>query len=284
MIIRGFEVPERCQWITERDRRQFEEDGYMVVRGVVPAHFVEQAVGDIAAFVRADLRDSTTWYNGPPDIDGVVPLHHAQSLWDIRQLPSLYQVFAGFFGTPRLMLDINRCLFRPPVDPGRPGVSGPTMHWDADPRSPLESSLQAVILLSNVRRNGGGFHCIPEIFRDLDAWLDRNARAEFDFIEPGLSHANTTQVEGAAGDVILWSTKLPHGSAINLSNQPRMAMFVTMQPPEDEVEAGESLQRWWRTKRAPDHWRGMPGQLDPEPGPPAVLSQLGLKLIGATPW
>ena len=257
----------------------------MVIRGVVPAHLVEKAAHDIATFVGADLRDCTTWYNGPPEIDGVVPLHHAQSLWDIRQSPNLYQVFTEFFGTPCLMVDINRCMFRPPVDAERPGVSDATIHWDADPRSPLESSLQAVVLLSNARRNGGGFQCIPEIFRNLDAWLDRNASAgEFDFLEPGLSQANTTQVEGAAGDVILWSTKLPHGSAINLSSQPRMAMFVTMQPPADAVERGKSLQRWWLTKRAPDHWRGVPGQLDPEPGPPAVLSQLGLKLIGAAPW
>src|SRR5579871_1056764 len=272
-------------WITGRDRRQFQEDGYMVIRGVVPVPFAERAVRDIAAFVGADLRDCSTWYNSPPWLDGVVPLHHAQSLWDIRQLPSLYEVFTEFFGTPRLMVDINRCMFRPPVHPERPGHGEATMHWDADPRPAEEATLQAVILLSDVRRDGGGFHCIPEIYRDLNGWLARNARGgDFNFLEPGLSHWKTTQVEGAAGDIILWSTKLPHGSAINLSKRPRVAMFVTMQPPGDEVEAGESLQRWWRTKRAPDQWRGMVGQLDPEPGPPAILSQLGMKLIGAAPW
>ena len=57
-----------------------------------------------------------------------------------------------------------------------------------------------------------------------------------------------------------------------------------MQPPSDDVEVRELMKSWWLTKRAPDYWRGMPGQLDPEPGPPAVLSELGMKLIGVLPW
>jgi hypothetical protein len=51
-------------------------------------------------------------------------MHHAQSLWDIRQCPNLYQVFAEFFGNPRLMVDINRCIFAlPSIRAGRPSVT-----------------------------------------------------------------------------------------------------------------------------------------------------------------
>lgn len=123
-----------------------------------------------------------------------------------------------------------------------------------------------------------------EIYQNLSAWLDRYARRrDFDFFNPGLNHWRPTQIEGQAGDVILWSTKLPHGSASNFSNRPRIAMFVTMQP-NDDPQHRDRMKTWWLTKRAPDHWRGMPGQLDPEPGEPAALSELGLKLIGALPW
>ena len=95
----------------------------MVIRNVVPASITGTAVREIAGFVGADLADSTTWYGGAPQLDGVVPMHHAQSLWDIRQSPNLYQVFTEFFGTPRLMVDINRCMFRPPVRLDRPAIS-----------------------------------------------------------------------------------------------------------------------------------------------------------------
>src|SRR5262249_31607754 len=116
-------------------------------------------------------------------------------------------------------------------------------------------------------------------------WLIWNAYSDdFDFFNPGLNHWRTTPVEGKAGDVILWSSKLPHGSAANLSAQPRIAAFVCMQPSPRDLKFRESMKRWWLTKRAPDRWRGVPGQFDPEPGPPAVLSDLGLRLIGVRPW
>jgi len=255
----------------------------MVIRNVVPASITCNAVREIAAFVGADLADSATWYGGAPELDGVVPMHHAQSLWDIRQSPNLYQVFTQFFGTPRLMVDISRCIFRPPVHPDWPTISHGSIHWDTDPRG--HPSLQAVVLLTDVRRDGGGFQCLPEVYQDLDAWLERYARRDdFDFFNPGLNHWKTTQIECNAGDVILWSTRLPHGTATNLSNRPRMAAFVTMQPSADYERLRKSLMNWWLTKRAPDQWRGLAGQVDPEPGAPAALSELGLKLIGALPW
>lgn len=274
------------QWIADQDRTQFHEDGYMVIRDVISTDLTQRAVRDIAAFVGADLGDSATWYSAPPVLDGIVPLHHAQSLWDIRQCPNLYGVFSEFFCNPRLMVDINRCIFRPPIHPRRPGISYGTIHWDTDPRRKGPGSLQAVVLLTDVRRDGGGFQCLPDIYRNLDAWLEQHAAHDnFNFFEPGLNRRKATQVEGNAGDVILWSTRLPHGTAPNWSLQPRAASFVSMQPPPlDSATLRESMKTWWLTKRAPDYWRGLPGQADPEPGPPAVLSELGLKLIGVLPW
>src|SRR5580658_7793536 len=108
----------------------------MVIRNVVPAGIAAGAVREIAAFVGADLDDNATWYGGAPQLDGIVPMHHAQSLWDIRQCPNLCQVFAEFFGNPRLMVDINRYIFRPPVHPGFPDLSRGRIHWDTDPRAP----------------------------------------------------------------------------------------------------------------------------------------------------
>src|ERR1700730_8518694 len=102
--IQSQDLPVR-QWINDHDRQQFHAEGYMVIRNVVPASITGHAVREIAAFVGADLADRATWYRGAPQLDGIVPLHHAQSLWDIRQCPNLYQVFAEFFGNPRLMVD-----------------------------------------------------------------------------------------------------------------------------------------------------------------------------------
>jgi hypothetical protein len=257
----------------------------MVVRNVVPRCVTANAVCEIASFLGADLADRTTWYSGAPQLDGIVPLHHAQGLWDIRQCPNLHEVFTEVFGNPRLMVDINRCIFRPPIHPRFPTISYGTIHWDTDPRAPGPGSVQGVVLLTDVCREGGGFQCLPEVYQNLEAWLRLHAcRDDFDFFNPGLNHWKATQIEGKAGDVILWSTKLPHGTATNSSDRPRVASFVSMGPAPDDAQLRESMKTWWLTKRAPDHWRGMPGQLDPERGSPAVLSELGLKLIGVLPW
>jgi len=273
-----------ARWIGDGHWQQFRAEGYMVIRNVLSASIIANAVRDIAAFVGADLADSATWYRGDPQLDGVVPMHHAQSLWDIRQCPNLYQVFTEFCGTRQLMVDINRCMFRPPVHSGWPTISYGSIHWDTDPRLGPEE-LQAVVLLTDVGRNGGGFQCLPEIYQNLDAWLERYAqRDDFDYFNPGLNDWKATQVEGKAGDVILWSTKLPHGTATNSSDRPRMAAFVSMTPPGDNAQLRDQMKSWWLTKRVPDYWRGLPGQVDPEPGEPAVLSELGLKLIGVLPW
>jgi hypothetical protein len=255
-----------------------------MIRNVIPAETVSNAVREITSFVEADLADRATWYRGAPELDGIVPLHHTQALWDIRQCPDLYEVSAEFFGDRRLMVDINRCIFRPPIHPAST-VSYGSIHWDTDPRVPGPGSIQGVVLLTDVRRNGGGFQCLPEVYRTLDVWLERCAsQHDFDFFNPRLDHLTATQVEGNAGDVILWSSKLPHGSATNSSDRPRIAAFVSMQPASDDAQLRESMKAWWLTKRAPDFWRGLPGQVDPEPGPPAVLTELGKKLIGVLPW
>jgi hypothetical protein len=272
-------------WITDRDLQQFHSDGYMVIRKVVPAHLIRAAVVDITAFMGADLRKSATWYNGAPELDGIVPLHHAQSLWDIRQSPNVHQVFSEFFRTERLTVDMNRCIFRPPINPRYSTISYGTIHWDTDPKAAGPGALQAVVLLSDIGPNTGGFQCIPDVYQNLDAWLEQNASSEgFDFFNPGLNDRETIQVTADAGDVILWSTKLPHGSASNLSTRPRIAAFISMGPFIETDDYRDSMREWWLTKRAPRCWRGLPGQLDPEPGEPAMLSDLGLKLIGVSPW
>lgn len=71
------DLPVRQQ-IRDHHWQQFQAEGYMVIRSVVPANIVTNAVRDIAAFVDADLADCSTWYGGDPQLDGVVPMHHAQ--------------------------------------------------------------------------------------------------------------------------------------------------------------------------------------------------------------
>lgn len=272
-------------WISDQNRQQFQSDGYMVIRGVVPRNLATAAVEEIAQFMGADLAVPRTWYRGFPENDGIVPLHHAQSVWNIRQCPQLYEVFTEFWGNSELMVDMNRCCFRPPCHPKWPTVSRGEIHWDTDPRIARPLALQGIVLLTDVGKNAGGFQCVPEVFRNLKPWLDGNARRDsFHFLRPGISQTGAVQIEGSAGDLILWSTLLPHGPAPNLSDRPRVAAFMTLSPPADSEALRSAMRQWWLEKRAPTYWRGMRGQLDPEPGEPAQLTDLGKCLIGLKRW
>jgi len=57
-----------------------------------------------------------------------------------------------------------------------------------------------------------------------------------------------------------------------------------MGPPLDSPELRAQMKEWWSNKQAPLSWRGLPVQLEIEPGPPAKLTKLGMKLIGMLSW
>ena len=146
------------KWLTEIHRKKFVADGYTVVRGVVPTELIAPAVEEIVAFIAADLDRPETWYGGNAVNDGIVPLHHGQAIWNIRQCRPIYGAFSEFWGHGRLMVDINRSCFRPPIHEGHPTVSRGEIHWDADPRVDRPASLQAIVLLTDVGADAGGFH------------------------------------------------------------------------------------------------------------------------------
>ena len=92
---------------------------------------------------------------------------------------------------------------------------------------------------------------------------------------------------GAAGDLIVWDPYLPHGPASHHFSRPRVAQYITMIPvdviPDVEKDRQERI-KLVQERRVPEWWRGLVGQLDPEPGPPIELTELGRKLIGFDEW
>ena len=114
------------------------------------------------------------------------------------------------------------------------------------------------------------------------------------------------------GDLIVWNNLLPHGSGINTSERPRLAMLVGCNP----VDQKASYRTWKANFSDPGllepptaeeteaerqfriaRWRERNGQ-DPESDPvaagafgrerlgaePARLTELGRKLLGLDPW
>ena len=268
--------------LTQAQLGGFRRDGFVLVPGVVPRALVEAAAQAILGFVGADLGRPDTWYRADPRAFNVVPLHHPQAFWDVRQHPALHEVFAAITGTERLWVTMDRGRFKPPRSKAHPHDDDNRIHWDVDPRKPESRALlQGLVYLSDAPEGLGPFECVPSLFRELPAWLERNEVNEA--LQPDLDGREVVQVPGRAGDLVVWRAWLPHDGAPNLGTRPRLSLSVAMGPEGSEAERQERVQLW-AERRAPQCWRGWPTQLDPEPGHPAELTGLGRRLLGLDRW
>lgn len=85
------------------------------------------------------------------------------------------------------------------------------------------------------------------------------------------------------GDLIVFSSRLPHGTVKNLTGHPRVVFYVQLFPegrPEEAVIRSEEHE----AGVAPIWWRWKPGHDRAEPWPPAELDEHGRRLLGTERW
>lgn len=262
----------------------FDRDGYVVVRDAVPAENVTRARRAIWEYLGASPEDSRTWYGGRERVNGVVYLYHHQSFWDNRQARAIYDVFATLIGQRALWVSIDRAKMCPPVRDRKKGAREPSgfIHWDVDVTRPLpQPPLQGVLCLSRGSPDNGGFQCVPGYHKVVEQ-ARRRGRATDDVRRRSFSDSDIRVVEAGEGDLIVWSSFLPHGNGRNTSGTPRLAQFIRMFP---AVEHDEHLRRrridLWRESRAPHHTEPLASVARVTP---ARLSALGKRLLGLECW
>ena len=263
--------------LTAEQHAQFRHDGYVVVPSVLDRAQARETAKAIAAFAGTRLDAPESWYRLPPESWSVVPVHQAQILWDNRQDPRVVAPFAQLLGTDRLWVSMDRAGFKPPRSKRHPDHRQETnIHWDADPRTP-EIPLQGLIYLTDVAVGDGGFECVPSIYREVDKFLAIQPPNKE--LQPDIGAHGIVEVPGRAGDLVIWSTRLPHRGGINRGTRPRVAQYLTYFPEGTDDQRAERVANW-RDRRAPPCWRNWPGQKDPEPYAAATLTSLGEALLG----
>ncbi len=270
-------------------RAHIEEKGYVVVSEAVPPNLLDGVVEDIWRHVGAEPNDRESWYKpGIVAPTGMVEMYHYQSMWDTRQHPRLHEIFADVHGTEKLWVSIDRTNLKPPADPAHPEHDHKGfIHWDTDislyPNIPFR--VQGVLALTDTAENMGGFQCIPEMYRELGAWIARQP-ADRDPRRPDYSGYSITKLGMKAGDLVIWTTLLPHGNGHNVSDQPRLAQYISMNPAEEaNAELRETRNGCWQDNRPMPH-RAFPGDARglERQSPPAQLTPLGRKLLGLDRW
>lgn len=279
-------------WI---DREFFDAHGYVVAKGVVPKPLCDAVIAAEYDFLGFDPANPAGWYQEPLKRGGMLELYQHQALWDTRKHPSVHAVFTELYGTERLWVSIDRVNFNPPVHPQFPEYDHPGMiHWDIDPMQAHTTPLrvQGVLYLSDTPVERGGFCCVPGHHKLITRWAESReavpgAPDEGKRTPRDKSEITIVPIPAEAGDLVIWDTRLLHGNGRNLSDQPRLAQYITMWPEryENEAERTDRVLRWQERLNPDAFWApGDPRRWEQRHGTTAVLTELGKKLLGAEPW
>jgi hypothetical protein len=133
----------------------------------------------------------------------------------------------------------------------------------------------------------GGFQCVPELFRTLEAWretqpADRNPWA------PDTTGFEIRNVTMKAGDLLIFNSLLAHGIRPNTSaDRVRIAQYIAFTPADESDTALRAARlASWRDREAPRGFAfpGDPRGWEKTRYPRAELGTLGERILGARSW
>jgi len=282
--------------LSKADWSFWQENGYVVIPNAVPQENLDRMVETIWQFLAMDPDDSESWYKykpytrddrtSPISGAGMVEMYQHQALWDNRQHPKIHQAFSEIWDDEKLWVSLDRANMKPPARDDRPewGHQG-MIHWDMDTtKRPIQFGVQGVLYLADTAEDQGGFQCVPGFNNTFEEWVktqpeDRNPN------HPDLADLEVKSIPGKAGDLLIWHKLLAHGNGHNTSDKPRLAQYITMSPaPKDNEEARQGRIKAWQERRPLSGWPGDSRDWEHERQEPAVLTELGRKLLGVDLW
>jgi hypothetical protein len=220
--------PDPQHLVLNPDEMSFwEENGYVVLHDAVPADNCRAAVDAICRFLKMDLDEPDTWYNGTQGHSIWIPLLHHPALEANRQSPRIHKAFAQLWGRTDLWVTIDQTGMNPPERPGWQ-FPGPRLHWDVSLAQPIPFGTQGILYLADTAADQGAFCCVPGFHRKIDNWLG-NLPAAGDPRQEDLSK-DAIPIAGKAGDMVIWHHALPHGSSPNRAKRPRIVQYINLRP------------------------------------------------------
>lgn len=280
--------------LSEADFDHWRRHGYVVVRNAISQDLAAKLCRVIWDFSGRDEHDANTWHNTDlrphrmAELNGVgmQEIYHHQLMWDVRQSQRVYDAFVDIWDIKALWVVLDRANLNLPSR-NRDEPDG-FIHWDCDTSlRPLPVGVQGVLSLSGQDEEVGGFHCVPGIYADLQAWIAAQP-ADRDPLRPDITGYETKLVSMEPGDLVIFNALQPHGVRVNRSaDRARIAQYVSMFPPgpSDLQERRERID-FWREMRKPASgaFPGDPRGWEKARYGPAELSSLGRKLLGLDLW
>jgi ectoine hydroxylase-related dioxygenase (phytanoyl-CoA dioxygenase family) len=280
--------------LSEADFKHWQTYGFVVVKQAVPSENVERLKQFLWEFQQMDPNDISTWdaaqlrAHAMKELNnsGMVEVYNHQTLWDNRQSQRLYDAFVDIWDAENLWVTIDRANLNTP-NKGVRAFAG-FIHTDVDTTlEPPPINVQGVLSLVDVDGSTGGFQCVPELFKNFDAWKAAQS-ADRDGFRPDITGYDVYPVPMKAGDLMLFNSLLAHGIRPNTSeDKVRMAQYISMTPASENNEELRKLRvDSWRERRAPEGFAfpGDPRNWERDRYTTAELTPLGRRLLGLDPW
>lgn len=221
--------------LSQEDLAFWRENGYVVVHDAAPAEGCAAAVKAICEFLRMDLNDPRTWYNGPQGHSIWVPLLRHPAIQANRASERIRRAFEQIWERTDLWMTIDQCGMNPPERLGWQ-FPGPFLHWDTSLALPIPFGVQGILYLTDTPAEQGAFTCVPGFHRKIEGWL-KSLPEGADPREQNLASLGAIPVAGKAGDLIIWQNTLPHGSRPNRAGLPRFVQYLAMRPADFETNS-----------------------------------------------
>ncbi|MCW3052122.1 MAG: Protein involved in biosynthesis of mitomycin antibiotics/polyketide fumonisin [Chthonomonadales bacterium] len=274
--------------LTPEDHQFFDEQGYLVIKNIIPPADCEAVVDTIFDFLEMDRQNPDDWYRLPLKPGGMIEMYQHQTMWNNRQNPRLYQALTEIRKTEKLWVSIDRVGFKPPQHPAHPEFDHKGFtHWDVDTtKRPIPFGIQGVLCLTDTDADMGGFQCIPGFHNGLEEWLDTQP-ADRNPYQPDMTHLTVVPIVAKQGDFVIWNSRLAHGNGHNVSQKPRFSQYISMVPAkEHEEEQRQHRIDCWRNRLPPGGktFPGDPREIEQKRYQTAELTPLGRKLLGLDSW
>lgn len=215
--------------LSEEDLHHWEEHGYVIIRNAVSVEDCATTIQVITDFLDIDLNNPESWYKPHPARQGImVQLFQHAILEKNRRAPKIRAAFEQLWGRNDLWETTDRVGFNPP-ETADWRFPGPDLHWDVSLDLPIPFGTQGILYLSDTLPNQGAFTLVPGFQHKIEDWL-HSLPADANPRQQNLHALGSIPIMANAGDFILWSQALPHGSSRNTATQPRIVQYINYKP------------------------------------------------------
>jgi hypothetical protein len=239
-------------------KRQFFEEGFLVVRGAIPDVLVKSARKRINHSMGAEGVDperlakfkTLSFCPEVQQSEEIVNLVMRTPVWDYAQ---------SFVGEDTMnpitggQIALRFPTFLDPPPPARPHLDGMYAPGNGVPEGTIQNFTMLVgVLLSDLpEQNAGNFTVWPRTHRQFEEYYREHTPEDLLKGMPGVEMPEPHQITGKAGDVVFVHYQTAHTAMYNLSDSIRYAIFFRLYRKEHGLFCRECMLDIWK------EWDGM---------------------------